>query len=612
MKKDIVKVALLATGAILLVSEMAPANTKMTIVGRYGNASVKDAWKDLKDGQIPASLLQSVVIPNPTKALQAPYNNVLLQNERFVVCYTECNTNQPIAATKTSATDMAIAFDAEASFFTRATNEASLKTTTVYYWVNRLMDEMATVGFKPLKRLLVRVDRDVQNPSTGADFTNNAFFNDRDWTLSFLPVKKGGMLSSSKLKLTSPSLDPSVGMHETMHSVFQQAIGPILNKEVYGLHEAFADYFALDILNDSRLGTIFASGEALRKNDVVLKYEKNMEAHALGNVVSSALWKIRGQIGDRQLAKAIAFKTIQVLGRSVYIAAGDVAKIHQDVARDAGVAGNVLSQIAATWAETGLVSSLTDVSRLLVPTTFSTTGFFSLTTSVQASDSVMAQWGLPKQDMARVSYLGNTKVDEDRSWLSVEVERQGKPRQSIRALYAKSTGSIIGAFDANGQIIEANSGEAFLALKAMSENIAEADKWKANSYKAMIDIMNGEGQGASVLKASNLTQELMTININGKPTAVIRYTCTVKPALWASILLNVLDRDMAKAASALEGLAFYTVDAAKFPTLQTALVKPGRRLVGASMRLSTGVVTTSMLSGFDTVNQTLGTAAPIR
>lgn len=611
MKNDLLKIAVLAVAASTLASRTAPAKTTMTIVGQYGAAGKKELWDKTSSGKVPSELLQDITVANPSRASQAPYQDIVLQNDRFVVCYTECATPQPLKINQgQTPDDSVIEYDPNAGLFTSETNESSLKTTNVYYWVNRLMDEMAEVGFKPLKRLLVRVDRDVQNPANGAAFKNNAFFNDRDWTLSFLPVKSGGLFT--KATLTSPSFDPSVGMHETMHSVFQQAIGPILNSEVMGLHEAFADYFALDTLNDSRLGLIFASGSPLRKNDVVLKYKAGMEAHELGNVVSSALWKIRGQIGNREVAKTLAFRTIQALGRSPYIAAGDVAQLHIAIARDSGIPRDIQANIEATWAETGLKSENVDAGRLVVPTNFSSAGYFSLTISTQTPDAVATQWGLPSQEMNRISFLGISPLNDNQTWYNATIEREGKPMFSVRALIAKDTGSVLSAFDGDGKLIEATNQDAFSALKTLSTNVSEMKKWKANGHQGFIDILQNKGFMGTLFKAKNIAREDTTLKINGAVIPAVRETCDVKPALWLSVVAGTLNGDLLASLSTLNGMAVYTVDAKQFPNLRSLEVSPGRRLVGFSARTATGIVSTSLLSGFDPNNQTLGATSPMQ
>lgn len=589
----------LAAAGILAGTSIAQAKTELAVVTKY-SAAANASWTLLPEGYVPSELVSVVKIDNPSKAYQAPYKGIFFQNDRVVVCYLECNADQPIEVSKRTDGSLAVPYNGSLISFSRDKNNSILKVATVYYWLNKLMDDLAPLGFKPSKRLIVRIDREVSMPASGAKFENNAYFLDKDWSLTFLPAHLKFVLKvlSGGKKLSSPALDPSVAMHETMHSVFQQLIGSIINQEIMGLHEAFADYFALDILNDHRLGLIFSSGSPLRVNDRIAKpYKVGMEAHELGNVVASALWKIRGVIGSAALAKKIVYATILELGRSPYISAGDVRRVHIAKAREAGLTDAKMQQIAAVWEETQLVPSSVDTSSLRVPEPSAGAGGYTVTVSQQIPDAVTKQWAIVSEGAARLSVRGSSREagSLEGFWREIEIELPSHDKQNIRLLISDSTRSILAAYAADGRLIGPHD-PAFPALKAAGEKLSAIQSWEMG-HADMIGL--AQEQSNPFMKAENIQVQASTLTINGKKVAVQRVTFDVKPRLLGNVL-GSLDGSLNEAFRSLDAVALYTVDASQFPTLATPEVSPGRRLVGVSKRTVTGMVDNSFLTEIDT------------
>lgn len=594
----------LATAGLIAAPLFAEAKTTLAVVTKYSQAA-DASWTLLPEGYIPSDLVNVIQIDNPSKAYQAPYKNIFFQNDRVVVCYLECNVDQPIEVSKRSDGSLAVPYNGSLLSFSKDRNNSILKVATVYYWLNKLMDDLAPLGFKPSKRLIVRIDREVAMPASGAKMENNAYFLDKDWSLTFLPAHLKFVLKvlTGGKKLSSPALDPSVAMHETMHSVFQQLIGSIINQEIMGLHEAFADYFALDILNDHRLGLIFSSGAPLRVNDKISKpYKVGMEAHDLGNIVASALWKIRGVVGNSAQAKKIVYATILELGRSPYISAGDVRRVHIAQARAAGLTDAKMQQIAAVWEETQLVSSSVDLSTLRVPEASAGLGGYTVTVSQQIPDAVTKQWAILSEGAARVSVRGSTREGGSLEgfWREIEIEGPSLAKQNVRLLISDVNRSILAAYTADGRLIGPQDA-AFPALKMIGEKLPSVQAWEMGHGD-----MVGLAQGASnpFMKAENIQTQAATLTINGKKVSVQRVTFDVKPRFLGNVL-GSLDSSLNEALRSLDAVALYTVSGDQYPTLGTTEVSPGRRLVGVSKRTVTGVVENSFLSDFDTENVVL-------
>ena len=146
----------------------------------------KTLWKSpgifkprLKRYKIPSVLIEKERLPRPSRAYSAPYSNIFLQDERMVICYDSCKKPQTLK-TINRGQDEEIVGDGDAL-------ASIVRQTNVYYWLSQVFDRMESLGYVPARRLIVYVDRSIPDLSSGESSTNNAFFNEQDWSLSFLP-----------------------------------------------------------------------------------------------------------------------------------------------------------------------------------------------------------------------------------------------------------------------------------------------------------------------------------------------------------------------------------------------------------------------------------------
>lgn len=588
----------LILGLIFGAASLASAKTTIPVVGNYSKTA-EVSWKGIPEGYVPQELVKTINIVNPSRAYQAPYRNIFFQNERVVVCIKECELEQPVDVRKSSASDYVVNYEGSLWSLRRSAHNSALKAATTYHWLNRLMDDLATLGFKPSKRLIVRIDRQVGMPNSGVKMHNNAFFYDKDWSLSFLPSDLPWLVNALGTKLSSPALDPSVVMHEAMHSVFHQLIGPIVNREIYSLHEAFADYFPLEILQDARLGMVFMAGKTMRDNSKIPgKHTHGMPAHDAGNIVSAALWKIRAGFSDKGLAKKIALRTIVELGRYPYYSTGDVARVHQRLCAEAGLTQTELQRIASIWGETGLVPGSIDFLALTPPSDFDRSGHFTFIVSQQVPDSVTKQWAQAPRSAVRISLRGQAGEQGPAVglWEEAEVTGMDQKPHLIRVLLDHQ-GDIRAAFAADGSLIEGQHG-AFEGLKLFGENQMAIKQWNQSHYE-IVGLYTGDSPWSPLLKIENAQTEAATLTINGQKVQVQRVTFDTKAKILGH-LIGAISPESAELLKGLQAVALYTVDGRQFPTLKTLEVAPNRRLVGISKRMATGIVENSILSSFDT------------
>lgn len=225
----------------LIIAMMSQSTWAMTaqvpVVVNYQMADQKKLWHRLHADEIPPQLIETRSI-NISDESTRTEKAIILQNERVVVCYKDCSSEQPIQwINKGDHWDILLSNDV-------AEREVSIRMLNAFYWTNQLFDFTEKLGYPTHRQLKVLVDADRETIGSRKVIRNNAFFNEANWTLTFLKNKSIPVLSlfGQKFKIRDSSWDPSVIMHETGHSVFQQVMGSVIGKELFGAHEAYADF----------------------------------------------------------------------------------------------------------------------------------------------------------------------------------------------------------------------------------------------------------------------------------------------------------------------------------------------------------------------------------
>lgn len=341
----------------------AASQVTLPVVSRYDEARSPQAFKDYQPTQIPHVLLGKVSVSVPSRAHQAPYPAVFFQNERMVVCTESCDS-------PSLAKPAAVGPDFELRADPR-TESHLIRQANVYYWANRMFDVMEGYGFRPTKRLIVHIDRDVDSPTNGLPNTNNAFFFERNWSLTFLKGKKS-FASVGPLGTPAPSAnDPAVIIHEAAHSVFEALIGSALNPETFGLHEAFADYLAYVILESPVMGRVMTRGGNIRDESEIRKSTGDTEAHAVGEVVASVLIHLRNLAADPRQADRAVLDAMLELGRKPTLRMSDIFRAHVLNLAFSGTlatSGQLLSAAALeAWESSGLMSPSVEIDPSTLP-----------------------------------------------------------------------------------------------------------------------------------------------------------------------------------------------------------------------------------------------------
>jgi hypothetical protein len=429
------------------------ASIAIRVVDNYSSAAIPETWTAVADSDIPEVLLKNVTIATPSKAYAAPYSKIFLQNDRVIVCYETCDSNQPLHPDISKRDDYNITGDGHKQV--RIT-----RLTSVYFWINQLFDRMETLGYIPTHPLTVLVDRDVSDPTSGIELANNAFFNPQDWSLSFLPSHRAIYAKYKRLDVANAANDPSVVMHETVHSIFQSLIGPILNSEVLGLHEAFADYFSLSLLEDPDMGLVAGKGKAIRSATGTFTYSPGMEAHDLGNVVVSVLWRIRSLFKNPLTADQVALETIRQVSDNPYSTAGDVVCGYMTALKSFGsfevnTNPDLETAIQTIWNSSQLKPSIIapDLSEIRGPLKHSKAVMAKITSDMPEQLARSFNWNSHTENLISQFEWRAVASDPNQVWYRVgytESSTADTDATSFWILYDKNTGCILASYDPHG------------------------------------------------------------------------------------------------------------------------------------------------------------------
>lgn len=127
--------------------------------------------------------------------------------------------------------------------------------------------------------------------------------------------------SGDGVRFTHMPRDPSIVMHEVLHSIVDHYAHLPADGEGGGLNEALADFFSLSFLETPRSGEVANIAEPYTRTlENTASYEESIGAGPYGGArfVGGTLWDLREALG-RDKAEKLAFRTMLRLGSgSVY------------------------------------------------------------------------------------------------------------------------------------------------------------------------------------------------------------------------------------------------------------------------------------------------------
>lgn len=310
MKKSTIALTL---STVITLSSQAYA-LDLYVVSDYNNAGSEAIWKKAKTDQVPEVLLGNQQMHSPGSSYSSVFPKSFLQESMYVVCHHNCNDKEIFKIR-----------DGEINNGDKG-NWDVIEQSNVYYWITKYFEFAdQNLNFRPDHYLKIMTDREIKDESKGKVMKNNAFFNPRDITLSFLPASKNLLFKLMGGKINRSGFDPSVVAHETSHYMFHHLFPNPVNEEIGGLNEGFADYIANAFLNNPKVGMVMMHGKALRDssspvdgNGKFKSYEPGMEVHDMGERAAYALWSTRLAADDKNAVDRVVIDAVAELGKNPY------------------------------------------------------------------------------------------------------------------------------------------------------------------------------------------------------------------------------------------------------------------------------------------------------
>lgn len=238
-----------------------------------------------------------------------------LQNDTFVICQVGCagekNAMAPAKPTKINGRVVEFIYPVESEQFRQA---------NLFYHLNYAWDKFAELGYQPTfqKQIKIRSDRKISQLLVKGDMSNNAFFDDTDNSLNFVPSKTVLILMGllGKKNFIDTAYDPIVMAHELSHLVIHDSIGRVPTSDFGGIHEGLADFFALNFYRTPNQGVIFGAGTPIRSATGKDQYKIGMEVHDRGLVLVQSLFEMASVLAKSASVQEItkgAFDSLQCL-----------------------------------------------------------------------------------------------------------------------------------------------------------------------------------------------------------------------------------------------------------------------------------------------------------
>lgn len=526
------KTLALTLSTVITLSSSAHA-LELYVVNDYDNAGTESIWKKAKTDQVPEVLLGNQSVHAPGAAYSSLFPKTFLQEQMFAVCHHNCNDK-----------DIFKVRDGEIS--DRDKDEWDvIEQSNVYFWLNRYFafaDE--SLNFRPEHFLKVMTDREIKDESKGKVMKNNAFFNPRDLTLSFLPATKNLFFKLMGGKINRSGFDPSVVAHETSHFMFHHLFPNPVNSEISGLNEGFADYIANAFLNNPKVGMVMMHGKALRDSSLLVdgkgklkSYEPGMEAHDLGERAAYALWTTRLAADDKSALDRLVIDAVSEIGKNPY---SSIHHFKEEMLKriDSVIPPAKMAGVKAIWEITfpGSASKVASLAFLDQPIkTKSALGFktkqvlpaqlaqdMGVPASEESHFSIVQMKDLSDSQMA---ILMATETDEITTpyWVVIDVKRS-----NVLAMYSLDKKLI-------------TDEEEIIKIKPLADKAVGAVGFISEfsgKLKSFTNLAQGKGDFNAIYKVKNQSIASESVNFNGEAVSGLRIHLELKRRLLTGVLFG--------------------------------------------------------------------------
>jgi hypothetical protein len=518
------------------LAPLAQANVQMKVVPNYDLASDPSFWAKPKNDQIPQGLMQDTVVVDPSQPYANLYPNSFLQQPQFVVCYVDCKKGDQF---KLNSGDVKTLERGSMSDWDL------VEQNNVYFWVTKYMNHLVTdYNFAPKWYLQVYSNRIVKE---GGDvLRNNAFYNPKDNTLSFLPATNGFLYKLLNGKINRSGFDPSVILHETSHFLFEHLFANPMNKEITGLNEGFADYMANSFLNNPKVGMIMLQGKALRdsssftSSDNKLKtYAPRLEAHDLGERAATALWKSRQLADDKLAFDRMVIEGVKELSQNVYSTAHDFKQIMINRIKYEFSSQNAAVAIA-TWEAIfpGEVSKVASLAFMDQPRTNLNIMGFKMSEIIPLK--MQLEMGVEEKDLqTNFVILKNQEIAHGQRAILITSEDDTLATPYWIVLDSVRL-NILGIYGIDKKLVT-SSEEATKVTEVAQQVLAASDLMNdfAKKVKTFAQLANGQGELTSGYKVTGTALTPEEVEMNGQKVMGQKLEITLKKKFFVGLFFGL-------------------------------------------------------------------------
>ncbi|HXH76236.1 MAG TPA: hypothetical protein VNJ08_14795 [Bacteriovoracaceae bacterium] len=521
---------------LCLTSTSAFAGVEIEVLSDYALAEENDIWKKAKPDQLPKALLSKKQVQDPAGSYSAIFPRSFFQGNNFSVCYMNCGRED--------------LFNVEKGTLKYGTSDHwdIVEQANVYYWLNRYFNFIDERFFyRPASFLKTYTNRDIKNEEGSKKLTNNAFFNPKDQTLSFLPAKNSFFFKLRHGKISRSGFDPSVIIHEASHYFFHQLFPAPINTEIDGLNEGFADYMANILLDNPKVGLVMLHGKAIRDSSALLDneghakvYHPKLEAHSLGERISLALWKTREMAMDKIAFDQIVIDALKELATNPYATIHDFKQLMQ-ARLSSNVSSSKLPMAEMTWEIIfpGHVTKVANFNFLKTPNKAKTFTSFVINQSLPREYAL--EMGQPENEAHHFTIIRTVSISASQKGILISNEFESAS-QPYWIVIDTNRSNILGIYHLNGDLVmdkkEIKSLTRLVSqLNSSSQFIPEFLK-KAKAFTALYSNSGELKRAYKVIKKSVTEEE---VKFNDSSVKGNRITMEVKEKILARVFADLPD-----------------------------------------------------------------------
>lgn len=559
----------LSLSTLMTLSSGAQA-LELLVVSNYDQAGSPELWKKAKTDQVPDALLANQFVGTPSSSYGSVFPKTFLQDDLFAVCHKNCQDKE-IFRLKNGEMDSK-----------DKNNWDVIEQSNVYFWLNKYFGFLdSKLQFRPEKFLRVMTNRELRDETKGKKMKNNAFFNPRDISLSFLPATNNLLYKLMGGKINRSGFDPSVVAHEASHYLFHHLFPNPINDEIGGLNEGFADYIANVFLNNPKVGLVMMHGQVMRdsSNQVdkagrLKSYEPNMEVHDLGERVAYALWKTREMSTDKNEMDRLVIDAIQDLGTNPYASVHDFKEKMLERLPNV-IDSNNMMNVKTIWeiAFTGSANKIANLNFLDKPG--SEKAFLGFRTKQVLPENLAREFGTNAVEESNFSILQTETVSQTQLaiLMATEDDTLTTPYWVVIDLLRNN---VLGVYGLDKVLV--TDKDELAKVKGLADKAKGAVSFIKDftgKVKAFTDLTNGKGDFNLGYKVKKQSSSAETIVFNGSPMSGHKHQMNLKRRLLTGVLFGMPE---------ISSITLYTLPLkiTSMPDLN------GEKVIGYKLQLKTG------------------------